>query len=86
MTKRHPAFGTDGRRNPPWWGKEDPKERARRLWKKTAPWNISPGKCYRQGESGPDEGPPELNVYAGADFGSQPSFAVFNEVGRGPSR
>lgn len=60
MTKRHPAFGDGGRRDPAWWGKEDPKERARRLWKKTAPWKRDTTSCYREGESGPDEGPPEV--------------------------
>lgn len=43
---------------PAWWGKEDPKVRARRLWAKKAPWSKSRGKCFREGEAGPDEGPP----------------------------
>ncbi len=44
---------------PAWWGKEDPKERARRLWAKKTPWDKMASRCYREGESGPDEGPPE---------------------------
>jgi hypothetical protein len=44
---------------PAWWGKEDPKERARRLWAKTTGWVRDRSVCWRVGEDGPDEGPRE---------------------------
>lgn len=38
----------------PWAGKEDPKERARRLWANSTQWQKSGARCWRVDEAAPD--------------------------------